>query len=63
MEEEAKISFLFRLKVVQVEVGVEVAVYGWEDLWPKGIRRRFNRRPSPRATSNASGSLTVNLLQ
>lgn len=61
MEEEAKISFLFRLKVVQVEV--EVAVYGWKDLWPKGIRRTFNRRPSPRAKSNASGSLKVNLLQ
>lgn len=31
MEEEAKISFLHRLKVVQVEV--EVAVYSCEDFW------------------------------
>lgn len=61
MAEEAKISFLFRLKVTQVEI--EVAVDDWEDIWPKGIRRKFNREPSPRAKSNASGFLKVNLLQ
>lgn len=43
--------------------GNKVAVYDWEDIWPKGIRRKFNREPSPTAKSNASGFLKVNLLQ
>lgn len=34
MEEEAKISFFCRHKVM-VEVDIEVAVWGWEDFWPK----------------------------
>lgn len=43
-EEGDKVAFLCRFKVV-----AEVAVWSWEELWPKGIRGRFNRRPSPRA--------------
>ena len=47
-EEEDKIAFLCKLTVVE-GVEVEDAVWGWEELWPKGIRSKFNRRPSPSA--------------
>ena len=47
-EEEDKIAFLCKLTVVE-GVEVEDAVWEWEELWPKGIRSKFNRRPSPSA--------------
>lgn len=62
MEEEDKIIFLCRLKVM-VEVEVEIAVWGWNKLWSKGTRSKCNRKPSPRAKANASGSLKFNLFQ
>lgn len=55
MEEKTEISFL--------KVEAEVAAWDWEELWPKGIRSTFNRRPSLGVKSNASGSLKLDLFQ